>query len=102
MDKQIEFEKEHSRLQSESIPKEKSYEYFLDALFIQTALGSIPEENRAENLSFDDLEKRLSGLEYGIMDNSVTVPLEFGLRKRMEDEKESIQSSGGIGRRLSG
>lgn len=78
MNKKIEFEKEHLRLPSESIPKDKSYEYFLDALFIQMALGSIPEENRAENLSFDDLEKQLSGLEYGIMDNPVTVPFTFG------------------------
>lgn len=76
MDNQAEFEREY--LQSESIRKEKSYEYFLDALFIQMALGSIPEENKAENLSFDDLEKQLSGLEYGIMDNPVTVPMEFG------------------------
>ena len=76
MDKQIEFEKEY--LQLESLKKDKSYEYFLDALFIQMALGSIPEENRAENLSFDDLEKQLSGLKYGIMDNPVTVTLEFG------------------------
>ena len=73
MDNQAEFEREY--LQSESIRKEKSYEYFLDALFIQMALGSIPEENKAENLSFDDLERRLSGLKYGIMDNPVAVPL---------------------------
>lgn len=78
MDKQIEFEREYLRLQSESIQKEKSYEYFLDALFIQMELGSIPEENKAENLSFDDLERRLSGLKYGIMDNPATVPLTFG------------------------
>ena len=78
MDKQLEFERECLHLQLEALPKEKSYEYFLDAIFIQMALGSMPEENRAENLLFDDLERQLSGLECGIMDNPVTVPFAFG------------------------